>query len=54
MSSSELLGITNPDLVKYDVPGTLKYAGTMINSIYILAGLAIVSMIYSEVSKVFK
>lgn len=54
MSSSEVLGITNPELVQYDVPATLKYAGTMINSIYVLAGLAIVSMIYTEVAKTFK
>ncbi len=54
LSSSEVLGIRNPDLVQYDVPSTLKYAGTMINSIYVLAIIAIVSMIYTEVSKVFK
>ena len=54
MSSTEVLGITTPELVHYDVPTTLKYAGTMINSIYILAALAIVSMIYVEVSKIFK
>ncbi len=53
-SSSELLGIKNPELVKYDVPSTLRYAGMMINSIYILAILAIVSMLYAEVAKVFK
>ncbi|MFC2104211.1 hypothetical protein ACFLS4_02515 [Bacteroidota bacterium] len=53
-SSGELLGIKNPDLVQYDVPSTLKYAGMMLNSIYILAIIAIVSMVYSEVSKVFK
>ena len=54
MSSSELLGITNPDLVQYDVPGTLRYAGTMINSIYVLATIAILLMLYTEVAKVFK
>jgi len=54
MSSGELLGIKNPDLVKYDVPSTLKYAGTMINSIYILAVVAIGTMIYTEVAKIFK
>lgn len=53
-SSSEVLGITNSDLMQYDVPATLKYAGTMINSIYILAVVAIVSMVYSEVAKIFK
>ena len=54
MSSSEQLGITNPELMQYDVPSTLKYAGTMINSIYVLAGVAILSMIYTEVAKIFK
>lgn len=54
MSSTDVLGITNPDLIQYDVPSTLRYAGTMINSIYILAALAIVSMVYTEVSKIFK
>ena len=54
MSPSTQLGITNPELVKYDVPSTIKYAGTMINSIYILAAIAIASMIYTEVSKIFK
>lgn len=53
-ASDEVLGITNLELVKYDVPSTLKYAGMMINSIYILAIIAIVSMVYSEVAKVFK
>ena len=53
-ASGEVLGIKNLELVKYDVPSTLKYAGMMLNSIYILAFIAIVSMLYSEVSKVFK
>lgn len=54
ISSGEKLGITNPELMQYDVRGTLKYAGTLINSVYLLAGLAILSMIFSEVSKLFK
>jgi len=54
ISSSEALGITNSELVEFDVPSVLKYAGTMINSIYILAAFAIVSMIYTEVAKIFK
>ena len=54
VSSGEKLGITNPELMQYDVPGTLKYAGTLLNSVYFLAGLAILSMIFSEVSKMFK
>lgn len=54
LSSTELLGITNPDLVQYDAPSTLKYAGTMLHSTYVLAVVAIVSMIYTEVAKIFK
>lgn len=54
LSSSEMLGIRNPDLVKYDVPSTLKYAGTMINSIYVLAIIAFVAVLYTEVVKAFK
>ena len=54
VSSGEKLGITNPELMQYDVRGTLKYAGTLLNSVYFLAGLAILSMIYAEVSKIFK
>jgi amino acid permease len=54
-ASGEVLGIKNVELAtKYDVPSTVKYAGMMINSIYILAIIAIVSMVYSEVSKIFK
>jgi hypothetical protein len=54
-ASGEALGITNVELAtKYDVPSTLKYAGMMLNSIYILALIAIGSMVYSEVAKVFK
>lgn len=54
LSSGEALGVRNPDLVQYDVPSTLKYAGTMINSIYVLAIIAFVSVMYVEVSKIFK
>lgn len=54
MSSGELLGIIDPELIQYDEPTTLKYAGMMLNSIYALAALAILTMVYSEVSKVFK
>lgn len=54
LSSTEQLGITNAELIQYDVPSTLKYAGTMINSIYVLAALAILTIIYTEVTKAFK
>jgi len=54
LSSTQQLGITNVDLVQYDVPSTLKYAGTMIHTVYVLAILAIVTMLYTEVAKIFK
>lgn len=54
ISSSEVLGITNPDLMKYDTAGYLKFAGTLLNATYMLAAFAIISMIYTEVSKAFK
>lgn len=54
LASGELLGIIDPELIHYDVPSTLKYAGMMLNSIYVLAALAIITMVYSEVSKIFK
>lgn len=53
-SSGELLGIIDPELIEYDTPNTLKYAGTMLYTNYLLAGIAIVVMVYSEISKVFK
>ncbi len=54
MASGEVLGIKNPELVKYDVPSTLKYAGTLIKSIYILTALTVLSMVYTGVAKMFK
>ncbi|MFO7938834.1 MAG: hypothetical protein R6U66_03690 [Bacteroidales bacterium] len=48
------LGITNPDLVHHDVPSTLKQVGTGIQSMYLLIGLAIASILFTEVAKVFK
>jgi hypothetical protein len=53
-SSGELLGIIDPELIEYDTPNTLKYAGTMLFTNYLLAGLAMIAMVYSEISKVFK
>jgi hypothetical protein len=53
-ASGELLGIIDPELIQYDEPSTLKYAGMMLNSIYVLATIAILTMVYSEVSKIFK
>lgn len=54
MSSGELLGIIDPELIHYDEPSTLKFAGMILNSSYLLAGIAMLTMIYSEVSKAFK
>jgi NADH:ubiquinone oxidoreductase subunit 6 (subunit J) len=54
VSSGELLGIIDPELIEYDTPSTLKYAGTMLYTNYLLAGLAIVAMAYSEISKALK
>ena len=39
---------------KDNVPKTLKLAGTGIFTAYILAGLAILSILYSEIAKYFK
>lgn len=54
LASSEILNINNAELAKYNVPSTLKYAGMMLYSVYVLAFVAIASMLYSEVSKIFK
>lgn len=54
LASSETLNINNAELAKYNVPSTLKYAGMMLFSVYVLAFIAIASMLYSEVSKIFK
>jgi len=37
-----------------NIPGTLKFAGTFLWLAYILAGLAVISIVYSEVAKYFK
>ena len=39
---------------KGNVPGTLKFVGTGLFLTYILAGLATLSILYSEISKYFK
>ncbi|NOQ23982.1 MAG: hypothetical protein GQ564_01355 [Bacteroidales bacterium] len=54
LASDEILNINNVELAKYNVPSTLKYAGMMLYSVYVLAFIAIASMLYSEVSKIFK
>lgn len=53
LASDEIMTIpsySGPD----NVPSMLKYAGMNLYAMYILTGLAIVSVLYSEVSKIFK
>jgi hypothetical protein len=53
LASNEVLsipGYTGTD----NVPGTLKIAGTGLFTTYILAGLAVLSILYSEISTYFK
>ncbi len=53
LSSNEVMiipGYTGTD----NVPGILKVAGTGLFTTYILAGLAVLSILYSEISNYFK
>ena len=53
LASNEVLkipGYTGTD----NIPGVLKIAGTGLFITYILAGLAVLSILYSEISKYFK
>lgn len=53
LASNEVLEI--PGYIgKDNVPGTLKFAGTGLFTTYILAGLAALSILFSEVIKYFK
>ncbi|MBE9510681.1 MAG: hypothetical protein IMY71_07375 [Bacteroidetes bacterium] len=53
LASSEVLEI--PGYTGIDnVPGTLKFTGTGLFLTYILAGLAVLSILFSEISKYFK
>ncbi|MFC2138040.1 hypothetical protein ACFLTE_07700 [Bacteroidota bacterium] len=52
LSSDEKMDILGFGLV--DDPLTLKYSGTMIITVYILMGIAFLSIIYSEVKGFFK
>ena len=38
----------------HNEPVWIKFAGTMLNTVYITAALALLSILYSEVAKVFK
>ncbi len=53
LASNEVLkipGYTGTD----NVPGILKIAGTGLFTTYILAGLAVLSILYSEIANIFK
>lgn len=53
LASDEIMSIVGYD-GQDNVPSTLKYAGTMIITTYFLAGLAVLSIIFSEVAGLFK
>lgn len=53
-SSGELMKFSSAELAKFNVPSTLKQVDTGIISTYILVGVAVIAMIYSEVAKMFK
>jgi len=53
LASNEVLEI--PGYIgKDNVPGTLKFVGTGLILTYILSGLAVLSILYSEISNYFK
>jgi len=52
LASSEPLHFTKP--TEANVPHILKQVGTGIHVMYILVGLGVLSIIYTEISKVFK
>jgi len=53
LASNEVLEI--PGYIgKDNIPGILKIAGTGLFTTYILTGLAVLSILYSEISKYFK
>lgn len=54
LASDQSLNITDEDLLKYNVPSTLKQVGTALISMYLLAGIAIISLIFSGVARIFK
>ena len=45
-----LTGYNGPD----NVPSRLKFAGTMLHTLYFSAALAVVTLLYSELAKMFK
>ena len=52
LASDQAMQITGTDLGSN--PEAMKYAGTMIISVYLLAGVAILSILYSEIVNIFK
>ena len=53
-SSAELMKFTDPAMAQYNIPSTLKQVDTGIFTTYILVGIAIIAMVYTEVAKMFK
>ena len=53
LSSDQILSMPGYEGTE-NVPGTLKWAGTGLHVTYLLAGLAVLSILYSEISKYFK
>jgi hypothetical protein len=53
LASDEILNMPGYDGTGNE-PGTLKFAGTELYLTYILAGLAVLSIVYSEIAKFFK
>ncbi|MBA7522898.1 hypothetical protein ES705_15018 [subsurface metagenome] len=53
LASNQVLNIPGYD-GKDNVAKTLKFTGTGLITMYILAGLAVLSIIYSEIAKYFK
>jgi peptidoglycan/LPS O-acetylase OafA/YrhL len=53
-SSGDLMKLNDPEMAKYNIHSTLKEVDTGIITTYLLIGIAIVAMIYTEVAKIFK
>ena len=53
-SSGDLMNFTDSKLAVYNIPSTLKQVDTGIIATYLLIGIAIIAMIYTEIVKIFK
>ncbi len=53
LSSDQILNMPGYEGIENE-PGTLKWAGTGLYVTYLLAGLAVLSIFYSEIAKYFK